>query len=71
MLPRVSPDVPQPEPLHPWVAAAARGELPDWAVVELNTPPGSRYPGKIVLADFFDEKWALKPLPTAAAPESK
>ena len=32
MLPRVSPDVPQPAPLHPWVAAAARGELPDWAV---------------------------------------
>jgi poly(3-hydroxybutyrate) depolymerase len=32
-------------------------KLPDWAVVDLNTPPGPRWPGKIVAAGFFDEEW--------------
>ncbi|QDU26871.1 hypothetical protein ETAA8_19550 [Anatilimnocola aggregata] len=36
--------------------------LPDWAVVDLTTPPNSVWPGKIVAADFFDERWQLKPL---------
>lgn len=36
-------------------------KLPDWAVVDLRTPPNSRWPGKIVAADFFDEQWQLKP----------
>jgi hypothetical protein len=35
--------------------------LPDWAVVDLTTPPGSVWPGKIVAADFFNERWQLKP----------
>ncbi len=35
-------------------------KLPDWAVVDLRTPPDSRWPGKIVDADFFDEKWELQ-----------
>jgi hypothetical protein len=34
--------------------------LPDWAVVDLATPPGSVWPGKIVKADFFDESWKLR-----------
>ena len=34
--------------------------LPDWAIVDLQTPPGHRWPGKIVAADFFDEYWQLK-----------
>jgi dienelactone hydrolase len=34
--------------------------LPDWAVVDLTTPPNSVWPGKIVAADFFDERWQLK-----------
>lgn len=34
--------------------------LPDWAVVDLTTKPNSRYPGKIVAADFFDEDWKLR-----------
>jgi hypothetical protein len=33
--------------------------LPDWAVVDLRTPPGSQWPGKIADADFFGEKWEL------------
>ena len=35
-------------------------KLPDWAVVDLRTPPDSLWPGKIVAADFFDESWNLK-----------
>ena len=34
--------------------------LPDWAVVDLRTPPGNVWPGLIVDADFFDEAWKLK-----------
>ena len=36
-------------------------KLPDWAIVDLRTPPGSRFPGKIAEAGFFDEQWQLKP----------
>lgn len=35
-------------------------KLPDWAIIDLNTPPNSRYPGAIPAADFFGEKWELK-----------
>lgn len=34
--------------------------LPDWAVVDLTTPPGNIWPGKVVKADFFDEAWKLR-----------
>ncbi len=34
--------------------------LPDWAVVDLKTPPGNVWPGKITKAGFFDEAWQLK-----------
>jgi dienelactone hydrolase len=37
--------------------------LPDWAVVDLATPPNTIWPGKIVAADFFDERWQLKRSP--------
>lgn len=36
-------------------------KLPDWAIVDVRTPSNSRWPGKIVAADFFDEEWKLKP----------
>jgi hypothetical protein len=36
-------------------------KLPDWAVIDLKAPPNSRYPGKVVTADFFGEKWEIKP----------
>ncbi len=36
-------------------------KLPDWAVVDTRTPMTSQGPGKVVAADFFDEKWQLKP----------
>ena len=31
--------------------------LPDYAIVDLTTPPDSHFPGKIVLAGFFNEDW--------------
>jgi len=34
-------------------------KLPDYAMVDTSTPPGSRSPGKIVLAGFFNEDWGL------------
>ncbi len=34
-------------------------KLPDWAVIDVRTPPGSRFPGKVVSAGFFDERWQL------------
>jgi pimeloyl-ACP methyl ester carboxylesterase len=35
-------------------------KLPDYAIVDLDTPPGPRWPGKIVTAGFFDEHWAVR-----------
>jgi pimeloyl-ACP methyl ester carboxylesterase len=34
--------------------------LPDWAIIDLRTPPNSVWPGLVVEADFFDEQWQLK-----------
>jgi Prolyl oligopeptidase family len=34
--------------------------LPDWAVVDITTPPNSVWPGKVVDADFFDEQWQFQ-----------
>lgn len=36
-------------------------KLPDWAVIDVRTPPNSLWPGKVVEANFFDETWQLKP----------
>ena len=38
-------------------------KLPDWAVIDLREPPGTRFPGKVVAAGFFDEQWQVKALP--------
>ncbi|QVL30625.1 prolyl oligopeptidase family serine peptidase [Telmatocola sphagniphila] len=35
-------------------------KLPDWALVDISTPPNGRYPGKVVEAGFFDESWKKK-----------
>src|SRR5262249_18802379 len=34
-------------------------KLPDYAVIDLRTPPNARFPGKIEAAGFFDEEWKL------------
>jgi hypothetical protein len=33
--------------------------LPDWAIIDLKTPPNSKYPGKVVTAAFFGEQWEV------------
>ena len=35
-------------------------KLPDYAVLDVSTPANSRFPGKVVRAGFFDEKWQLQ-----------
>ena len=42
-------------------------KLPDWAVVDVSTPPDTRFPGRIADADFFDEEWKIKPQHEGAA----
>ena len=36
-------------------------KLPDYAVVDVTTAPDDKWPGKIITAGFYDEKWGLKP----------
>lgn len=36
-------------------------KLPDWAIVDVTTPPDPRKPGKVVAADFFGESWDIRP----------
>jgi dienelactone hydrolase len=35
-------------------------KLPDWAIIDISTPPNPRYPGKVLTAGFFGERWELK-----------
>jgi hypothetical protein len=35
-------------------------KLPDWAFVDINSPPDGKWPGKVVEAGFFDEEWLAK-----------
>jgi hypothetical protein len=35
-------------------------KLPDYAVLDVSVPANSRYPGKVVRAGFFGEKWELQ-----------
>lgn len=36
-------------------------KLPDYAVIDLNVPIGSRFPGGIATAGFFGERWEMLP----------
>lgn len=43
-------------------------KLPDWAVIDVSTPPDGRFPGRVAAADFFDESWEFKkPMAHSAA----
>ena len=42
-------------------------KLPDWAVVDVAHQPDARAPGKVVAADFFGERWELRPRASAPA----
>lgn len=34
-------------------------KLPDWAIIDVNTPPDARWPGEVKAAGFFDEQWKV------------
>jgi hypothetical protein len=34
-------------------------KLPDFAVLDIQSPPNSRWPGKVVTAGFFGEQWEM------------
>ncbi len=34
-------------------------KLPDWALIDVRTPPNARWPGKVLAGGFFDEKWQM------------
>lgn len=36
-------------------------KLPDWAIFDLSQLPAAESAGSVVAADFFDERWNLKP----------
>ena len=38
-------------------------KLPDWAVIDVTTPPDGKLPGKVADAGFFDEQWRFKDAP--------
>jgi hypothetical protein len=40
--------------------AKQNAKLPDWALIDVTNPPTSRWPGKVVKEDFFDEQWQVK-----------
>ena len=35
-------------------------KLPDWALIDVRTPPNARWPGKVIDAGFFDEVWKVR-----------
>lgn len=35
-------------------------KLPDWAILDITTPPTAEAAGKVVAADFFDTAWGLQ-----------
>ncbi len=34
-------------------------KLPDWAIIDIDTPPDGKNPGEVVNAGFFDEQWKV------------
>jgi hypothetical protein len=40
-------------------------KLPDWAILDITQPPSAEAAGKVVAADFFDERWQVKSPPGA------
>lgn len=40
--------------------AKQNAKLPDWAVVDVTNGANSKWPGKVVKAEFFDEGWGVK-----------
>ena len=34
-------------------------KLPDWAIFDITQPPTAESAGKVVAADFFDDRWQV------------
>lgn len=45
---------------HDRTNALQNPKLPDWAVIDIMQPPDATTPGRVVAADFFDERWQLR-----------
>ncbi len=43
-------------------------KLPDWAILNITSPPTADSAGAVVAADFFDENWQVKAAPSEATP---
>jgi hypothetical protein len=35
-------------------------KLPDWAILDITQPPSAETAGKVLAADFFDDRWQVK-----------
>jgi len=46
-------------------------KLPDWAIIDVTQPPDGKSPGKVVDADFFDERWLVTPGADATSPGAR
>ena len=46
-------------------------KLPDYAIIDVRTPPTPRAPGEVVLGGFFDEQWRLMPRSTHGQAEGR
>ncbi|MFO1485951.1 MAG: prolyl oligopeptidase family serine peptidase [Verrucomicrobiaceae bacterium] len=40
-------------------------KLPDWAILDITQPSNAESAGKVVAADFFDDRWQVKAAPAA------
>lgn len=36
-------------------------KLPDWAILDITEPPNASSAGRVVAADFFDNRWKVRP----------
>jgi hypothetical protein len=51
---------PTPREAHYLSNARQTPKLPDWAIVDVSTPPDPYRPGEVVAADFFGERWEVR-----------
>jgi hypothetical protein len=35
-------------------------KLPDWAILDITQAPNAETAGKVVAADFFDDRWQVR-----------
>ncbi len=45
---------------HDRTNALQNPKLPDWAILDITQPPNAEAAGRVVAADFFDDRWRVK-----------